>query len=285
MDGLKLVKLVKNAKKQRIICVVSMLNGYFAKIFRPKFKNLRNLLLSLPRNWWYSDDSVADMRNILREKIMKIREIRDVTGLTQVEFAKKCNIPKRTIENWESGHSKCPDYIPALLERCITQNLYVIPLTREPIKNLRKKTKMSRVAFAQKYNIPLRTLEDWEYERRRCPEYVFEMIERCVRHDILPIYFCVFRKKHINKFDKKASGWNNLIFYRHHPHNCIPENISAKFGYSSIRTCKVGLKRAKKDCEKSNKYNYNYERDFEPCIMTAEEIFELLSQISQLQNN
>lgn len=47
---------------------------------------------------------------------MTIREIRDLTGLSQAAFAAALNIPKRTIENWESGARKCPEYVTALIE-------------------------------------------------------------------------------------------------------------------------------------------------------------------------
>lgn len=53
------------------------------------------------------------------KNIMSIREIRKVTGLTQAEFSKKFHIPKRSIENWESGKRKCPEYVNYLLQQLI----------------------------------------------------------------------------------------------------------------------------------------------------------------------
>lgn len=47
---------------------------------------------------------------------MTIKEIRDLTGLSQAKFAEKYNIPKRTIESWESEIRKCSDYVVELLE-------------------------------------------------------------------------------------------------------------------------------------------------------------------------
>ena len=47
---------------------------------------------------------------------MTIRELRDLTGLSQAAFAAALNIPKRTIENWESGARQCPEYVTALIE-------------------------------------------------------------------------------------------------------------------------------------------------------------------------
>lgn len=50
---------------------------------------------------------------------MNIKEIRDKTGLSQAEFAKAYNIPKRTIENWEQGQREAPIYVIELLDHAI----------------------------------------------------------------------------------------------------------------------------------------------------------------------
>lgn len=42
---------------------------------------------------------------------------------------------------------------------------------------------ISRAAFSRRYNIPLRTLEDWDAGRKNPPEYVLQMLERIVRED------------------------------------------------------------------------------------------------------
>ena len=47
---------------------------------------------------------------------MTIREIRNRLGDTQREFAARYHIPFRTIQNWEAGIRKPPDYIINLLE-------------------------------------------------------------------------------------------------------------------------------------------------------------------------
>lgn len=48
-----------------------------------------------------------------------IREIRAATGLSQVAFAQRFCIPRRTVENWESGASACPDYLRILLAQAV----------------------------------------------------------------------------------------------------------------------------------------------------------------------
>ena len=44
-----------------------------------------------------------------------IKALRAATGLTQKAFAELTGIPKRTIEQWESGRRNPPDYLIKLL--------------------------------------------------------------------------------------------------------------------------------------------------------------------------
>lgn len=57
---------------------------------------------------------------------MTIKEIRALTGLSQAAFAERYNIPKRSIENWETtgaGHREPPEYVVDLLERVVKADL------------------------------------------------------------------------------------------------------------------------------------------------------------------
>ena len=51
----------------------------------------------------------------------KIRDIRHRTGLSQKAFAARYKIPRRTIENWESGVNTPPAYVINLLEEAVPQ--------------------------------------------------------------------------------------------------------------------------------------------------------------------
>ncbi|MDD7390138.1 MAG: helix-turn-helix domain-containing protein [Lachnospiraceae bacterium] len=46
----------------------------------------------------------------------KIRELREKTGMTRKDFALHVGIPLRTVEDWEAGRRKPPEYIPRLIE-------------------------------------------------------------------------------------------------------------------------------------------------------------------------
>lgn len=52
---------------------------------------------------------------------MKIKEIRELSGMTRAAFAREYNIPIRSIENWEAGVRKCPDYVAQLLEKSVKE--------------------------------------------------------------------------------------------------------------------------------------------------------------------
>lgn len=53
---------------------------------------------------------------------MTIKEIRALTGLSAQKFGDKYHIPLRTIQGWELGERKCPDYVIELLERAVKED-------------------------------------------------------------------------------------------------------------------------------------------------------------------
>lgn len=47
---------------------------------------------------------------------MDFKELRKKSGMTQKQFSEYFEIPKRTIEDWDRGASKCPEYLLELME-------------------------------------------------------------------------------------------------------------------------------------------------------------------------
>jgi DNA-binding transcriptional regulator YiaG len=45
------------------------------------------------------------------------------------------------------------------------------------IKELREKYGMDRPKFAKYFNLPYRTLQNWELDIRKCPDYLLELME------------------------------------------------------------------------------------------------------------
>lgn len=46
---------------------------------------------------------------------MVFKELRHLSCMTQAAFADYFGIPKRTVENWEGGQRKCPEYLLDLM--------------------------------------------------------------------------------------------------------------------------------------------------------------------------
>lgn len=42
---------------------------------------------------------------------------------------------------------------------------------------------VSRAEFSRRYEMPIRTLEDWDAGRRQPPEWMLKLLERVVRED------------------------------------------------------------------------------------------------------
>lgn len=50
---------------------------------------------------------------------LTVKAIRAATGLSQAAFAQRFCIPRRTVENWESGTNTCPVYVRLLLAQAV----------------------------------------------------------------------------------------------------------------------------------------------------------------------
>ena len=46
---------------------------------------------------------------------MTFAELRAASGMTQKRFGEYFHVPLRTVENWSSGTSKCPEYLLELM--------------------------------------------------------------------------------------------------------------------------------------------------------------------------
>lgn len=53
---------------------------------------------------------------------MTIKDIRTSHNLTQQQMSDITGIPKRSIENWESGSRKPPEWLPKLIECYLNNN-------------------------------------------------------------------------------------------------------------------------------------------------------------------
>ena len=51
-----------------------------------------------------------------------MKRIRSLTGMSQAAFSKAYGIPKRTIEEWETGKRNPPAYVLKMLERIVCED-------------------------------------------------------------------------------------------------------------------------------------------------------------------
>ena len=52
------------------------------------------------------------------------------------------------------------------------------------INEIRQSTGLSQGKFADRYHLPVRTLQQWEQGRRSCPEYVIYLLSKVVEEDM-----------------------------------------------------------------------------------------------------
>ncbi len=71
------------------------------------------------------------------------------------------------------------------------------------MKSIRRFTGLSQAKFGKKYNIPKRTIENWEEGKNDAPAYVLELLGRCVWSD-------EFREWH-DVQDKKPDAMVDVI--------------------------------------------------------------------------
>ena len=79
------------------------------------------------------------VHNMYEVNDVTIHEMRIALGDTQSEFAERYNIPFRTIQNWEAGVRKPPEYVAALLESRIQSDLFNRKTRTLPKHDARKK--------------------------------------------------------------------------------------------------------------------------------------------------
>lgn len=51
---------------------------------------------------------------------------------------------------------------------------------KERLKELRKELGLSQAKFAERFGIPLRTVQDWEYGKREIRSYIIDMMCRII---------------------------------------------------------------------------------------------------------
>lgn len=79
-----------------------------------------------------------------------------------------------------------------------------IELQKKELKGLRERTGLNRKSFAELFEIPLRTMEDWEAGRRAMPGYLLRLMEYRIRLD-------TWQMNQAEKTNMEQSGNVNII--------------------------------------------------------------------------
>lgn len=70
---------------------------------------------------------MKDRKEELKDQIQKLKEIRELAGMNRTQFSEYMGIPRRTLEEWEGGRRKAPDYVI----RLINYKVYMEHLIRD----------------------------------------------------------------------------------------------------------------------------------------------------------
>ena len=70
-----------------------------------------------------------------------------------------------------------------LNERVVSYKEVIKMTTAERIKQARLKAGLSKKELSEKYRIPLRSIQQWEEGSRKPPEYVIDLLVRCLELD------------------------------------------------------------------------------------------------------
>ena len=53
---------------------------------------------------------------------MNVKNIREMSGLSQAEFSRKYGLPLRTLSHWEKGDREAPGWALLLLDRVVRED-------------------------------------------------------------------------------------------------------------------------------------------------------------------
>lgn len=84
---------------------------------------------------------MEEKRERLSGQINKLKEIRRDVGMNRRQFSEYVDIPLRTMEEWEAGRRKMPDYVLRLLEYQVKMEKFLKEYGIEPPNELDTKDK------------------------------------------------------------------------------------------------------------------------------------------------
>ena len=114
---------------------------------------------------------------------MDIRKLREMYGLSRVQFSDRTQIPVKTICNWELGVRMPQAYLMSALILFLEYKLVSDRL--EPVaasvRNMRKSLGMNQRQFSELTGVPLSTLRNWEQGIRKPSSYYINMLSSLLK--------------------------------------------------------------------------------------------------------
>lgn len=117
----------------------------------------------------------------------RMKQLRNITGFNRAEFARQQGIPLRTIEEWEAGRRKMPEYVLRLLAYKILlesskkdQRIHIIQ-----DENNKSIVLINDIRFKSRRNI------DWNEIEEYLKEYIgntYEILETCEKSILVTIF-------------------------------------------------------------------------------------------------
>lgn len=170
-------------------------NTYYQCGHKSDFKSLKLNSLDIPNDTFLEVNSSFSSKNFSNlPKIDKIISICDNDDCGKLAFTKyleehnlnNCNVEMILLysltENdilnaLKNSHLTFKNVFDELKTKLITSNFSSQYCREKNIIYLRMETGMSRTDFAKYFNIPYRTLENWERKDNKCPTYLYDLIE------------------------------------------------------------------------------------------------------------
>lgn len=111
-------------------------------------------------------------------QVNHLRRLREETGLNRKEFAESFGIPLRTVEDWEAGRRKMPDYLLRLMDYKVKiDKLYS---QKQGIINIITEIDDKKVVLINDIRFKSRRRIDWENIKEFLKEYIgqyYEIVE------------------------------------------------------------------------------------------------------------
>lgn len=124
---------------------------------------------------------MSDRKPELEKQIEQLKKLREITKMNRREFAEAFIIPIRTMEDWETGRRKMPEYLLRLMEYKVRlNNLEKIEEKKEQEKkteniNIITDAEGRKIVMINDIRFKGKTREEW----KEIEEYLIEYVGKC----------------------------------------------------------------------------------------------------------